>query len=209
MGIDIRFAINQVGEFINEYVVSGWSIAPGESISGGGDLPVGFSIGAETGQFTATNSQHASDQYVFDYTFGNAGAGFSAVPVGVQIYPGNFPSGHIGNVIRLPHAPTGRAQELGSPTGFEGVCAAIGVSVNAGVLPSGFAGALALLLLGGRDHTTRSFANQLADSALRTISPLAGFINEFKYATFVWATGLATPNVAAGGTISIGVATRA
>jgi hypothetical protein len=209
MSIDIRFGIDELGEFLTEYVVSGWSIAPGESISGGGDLPIGIGIGAETGQFTATAESHPEDRYVFDYTFGNAGLGVSAVPVGVQIYPGSFPSGHIGNVIRLLHAPRGRAQELGSPTGFEGVCAAIGVSANAGVIPSGFAGSLAMLLLGGRAHTTRSLVDQLVDSTLRNVSPLLGFINEFKYATFVWATGLATPNAAAGGTISLGLATRA
>lgn len=209
MSIDIRFAIDEIGEFLTEYVISGWSIAPGESVSGGGDLPIGFSIGAERGQFTATAESHPDDQYVFDYTFGNAGLGVSGIPVGVQIYPGNFPSGHIGNVIRLLHAPRGREQELGSPTGFEGVCAAIGVSANAGAVPTGFAGSLAMLLLGGRVHTTRSLVDQLVDTAIRNVSPVLSFINEFKYATFVWCTGLATPNAAAGGTISLGVATRA
>lgn len=208
MGMRINFSVPNIGQFVNEYVVSGWKIAPGASVSGGGDLPIGFSIGAETGQFTATNELQPGASYLFEYTFGNVGLGFSAVPVGVQAFPGEFPAGSIGTVLRLPYAPRGRTQELGAPTGFDDFCGAVAVSAEAGAIP-GMVGSVALLLLGGRQDDIRSFRDMVIDGGLSMINPAARFINDFKYATLVWATGLSSPNVAAGGTISIGRAWRA
>jgi hypothetical protein len=202
-------------DFLNRIGVgpTGWSIAPGTSVSATVPLGAKFivSLTGEGGDFTATNEKHANDKYAFDYAIGGVGWGISPPMLpDAQIFPASWPSGSIGTVWRIPpYSPPGGKNELGAPTGFEGGAMVIAGGAAGGLMPA-YAGSIGYMFMGHVGAPTsimqavKRAAVSTAIGVMPGIGPLYNVIKDFKYVALVWCTGLSTPTASAGITGKVG-----
>jgi hypothetical protein len=189
-----------------------WKISPGASASGTVPLGAKFivSLTGEAGDFSAVNSGHSKDNYVFDYAIGGIGWGISPPMLpDAQVFPSTAPSGSIGTVWRIPpYSPPGGKYELGAPIGFEGGAMVIAGGGAAGIVP-GMAASVGYMFMGhvGAPATVMQAIKRAALDTAVNMMPGGAFLNlikDFKYVTLVWCTGLSTPTVSAGITAKAG-----
>lgn len=190
---------------------TGWSIAPGNSVSGSGPVKGVFSATGEGGDFTATHFNRP-DKYKFRYVVGGAGAGLSFPWPDAQWFPTFMNSGNFGTVMRVPpyappaYSPSGGYYENGPPTGFEGGTLMLGLGGIAGMSAHA-----ATIMFMGHEKPPKTWQaalkRTLLDTGMRAFGPLGQFasvIKDFHYVTTVWCNGMSSPQLSGGVTVKFG-----
>ena len=190
---------------------TGWSIAPGTSVSGTGPVKSVFSATGEGGDFTAAH-RNRPNKYKFSYIVGGAGAGLSFPWPDAQWFPSFMNSGSFGNVMRVPpyappaYSPSGGYYEDGAPKGLEGGTMMLGLGGIAGMS----AHSAAIMFMGhvNPPKTWQSAVKRvLLDSGMRAFGPLGQFasiLKNYQYVTVVWCNGMSTPQLGGGVTVKFG-----
>ncbi|MEM9453828.1 MAG: hypothetical protein AAGF11_06585 [Myxococcota bacterium] len=183
-----------------DYAPSGWSMTPGTSVGIGIKM-----IAGEAGLLNVTHQRNSNGtlsrngqparKYRFQYLAGGGSHGVSVLDGGLQLMPGDWPSGGSRAIWRLRDAPKGREQELGPPTGLRGECLFMGSSAAVG-----FAAGGSLLLMGGQGlFDVHAWVDRLKRNPTQPVD----LFHNFKYAAILWSVGVET-NISAGGSVMYG-----
>jgi hypothetical protein len=206
MTVELERFVRKLLPSIRKLADSGWSIAPGNSVSASAPVWKAISAGGEGGDFTASHFNR-TQKYRFKYAIGGVGAGRSSSKLpDAQWFPSSFPSGNVGRVLRIPpYSPpalsaSGGSYEDGPPTGFAG-----GAMIMAGGAVFGVPTASIGIMFMGHVEPAKSLEAAVKrfalDTGLSAFGPLGRFariVKDFKYATTVWCTGVSTPQFSGG-----------